>query len=139
MTARLHDKIKNETIKKKKMAKIENFEDLEIWKSARILTKKVYLDFNDNKDYGFKDQIQRCSVSVMNNIAEGFCRNGDKEFHQYLKVAKASCGELKSMYYLAEDIVYINIDTALERRLEANNLMNGIGKFMQYLRNSYKK
>jgi len=63
------------------MAKIENFEDLEVWKSARILTKKVYLDFNDNRDYGFKDQIQRCSVSVMNNIAEGFCRNGDKEFH----------------------------------------------------------
>ena len=115
------------------------FEDLEVWKRAARLSADLYKQLRDLKDFGFKDQIQRAAISISNNIAEGFCRNGDKEFHQYLKVAKASCGELKSMYYLAEDILYINIDTALERRLEANNLMNGIGKFMQYLRNSYKK
>jgi len=123
----------------KKMAKIKDFEELEIWKSSRKLTKQVYLDFKDQNDYGFRGQIQRCSVSVMNNIAEGFCRNGDKEFHQFLNIAKASCGELKSMYYLAEDIEYIKSDIAEERRLAANQLMNGIGKFMQYLRNSNKK
>ena len=122
-----------------KMAKIKDFEELEVWKSSRKLTKQVYLDFKDHKDYGFRSQIQRCSVSVMNNIAEGFCRNGDKEFHQFLNIAKASCGELKSMYYLAEDIEYINNEIAEERRLTANQLMNGIGKFMQYLRNSNKK
>ena len=121
------------------MAKINNFEELEVWKSSRILAKQVYLDFKENRDYGFRDQIQRCAVSVMNNIAEGFCRNGDKEFHQFLNIAKASCGELKSMYYLAEDIKYINCDIAEERRIAANQLMNGVGKFMQYLRNSNKK
>ena len=124
--------------KKKKMATIKDFEELEVWKSSRVLSKQVYLDFKENRDFGFRDQVQRCSVSVMNNIAEGFCRNGDKEFHQFLNIAKASCGELKSMYYLAEDIEYIKKDIANERRLQANELMNGIGKFMQYLRNTTK-
>ena len=121
------------------MATIKDFEELEIWKSSRILSKQVYLDFKVNRDYSFRDQVQRCSVSVMNNIAEGFCRNGDKEFHQFLNIAKASCGELKSMYYLAEDIEYIDKDIANERRLQANQLMNGIGKFMQYLRKTSEK
>lgn len=121
------------------MAKIKDFEELNVWKSSRILVKQVYLDFKDINDYGFKDQVQRCAVSVMNNIAEGFCRKGDKEFHQFLNIAKASCGELKSMYYIAEDINYLKSDVAKERRLAANQLMNSIGKFMQYLRDSSKK
>lgn len=121
------------------MSKIKDFEDLEIWRVARVLAGQVYKDFKDNKDYGFCNQIQRCGVSVMNNISEGFCRNGDMEFYQFLNVAKGSCGELKSMYYLAEDIQYINCDPAKERRLSANQLMNGIGKLMQYLRNLKKK
>ena len=120
--------------KKKKMSKILNFEELEIWKSSRVLAKEVYTDFRGNKDYGFKDQIQRCAVSVMNNIAEGFCRSGDKEFHHFLNIAKASCGELKSMFYLSEDIAYVSSEVALKRRTEATKIMNGIGKFMQYLR-----
>lgn len=120
------------------MAKINDFEELEIWISARVLSKDVYIDFRENKDFGFCNQIQRCSVSVMNNIAEGFNRHGDKEFHYFLNIAKASCGELKSMYYLAEDIGYINKEVASNRRLAANNLMNGIGKFMAYLRKSNK-
>ena len=118
------------------MAKIKNFEELEIWKASRKLTKQVYLDFKENKDYGFRDQVQRCSVSVMNNIAEGFCRNGDKEFHQFLNIAKASCGELKSMYYLAEDVNFIASKIAVERRKTATQTMNGIGKLMSYLRRS---
>jgi four helix bundle protein len=98
----------------KKMSKILNFEELEIWKSSRILAKEVCDDFKMNKDYGFRDQIQRCSVSVMNNIAEGFCRKGDKEFHQFFNIAKASCGELKSMYYLSEDIEYVSCEKRFE-------------------------
>jgi four helix bundle protein len=116
------------------MGKILNFEELEIWKSSRVLAKEVYEDFKNNKDYGFRDQIQRCAVSVMNNIAEGFCRKGDREFHQFLNIAKASCGELKSMYYLSEDIDYVTTQKAVERREDASKIMNGIGKFMQYLR-----
>uniref|UniRef100_UPI00404788BF four helix bundle protein n=1 Tax=Polaribacter sp. TaxID=1920175 RepID=UPI00404788BF len=116
------------------MSKILNFEELEIWKSSRVLAKEVYEDFKNNKDYGFRDQIQRCAVSVMHNIAEGFCRKGDREFHQFLNIAKASCGELKSMYYLSEDIDYVTTQKAVERREDASKIMNGIGKFMQYLR-----
>ena len=74
----------------------------------------------------------------MNNIAEGFCSHGDKEFHHFLNIAKASCGELKNKCYLAEDIGYIKNNLATDRRLAANNLMNGIGKFMSYLRKSNK-
>jgi len=121
------------------MTKINDFENLEIWKASRKLTKQVYIDFKENRDYGFRDQVQRCAVSVMNNIAEGFCRNGDKEFHQFLNIAKASCGELKSMYYIAEDIKYVSIEVAKERRLSASQTMNGIGKLMSYLRSSPKK
>ncbi len=116
------------------MSKILNFEELEIWKSSRTLAKEGYVDFKMNKDYGFRDQIQRSAVSVMNNIAEGFCRKGDKEFHQFLNIAKASCGELKSMYYLSEDIECVSSKKALQRREAATKIMNGIGKFMQYLR-----
>ena len=101
------------------MSKILNFEELEIWKSSRVLAKEVYEDFKNNKDYGFRDQIQRCAVSVMNNIAEGFCRKEDREFHQFLNIAKASCGELKSMYYLSEDIDYVTTQKAVERREDA--------------------
>ena len=120
------------------MSKIKDFEELEIWKSARILTKQVYLDFQENKDFEFRNQVQRCAISLMNNIAEGFCRYGDKEFHHFLNFAKASCGELKSMYYLAEDIGYVNISIVKERRMAANQLMHGIGKFMAYLRKPNK-
>lgn len=61
-----------------------------------------------NKDFGFKDQIQRASVSVMNNIAEGFERKGDKEFQRYLFIAKGSAGEVRSMSYMALELNYIN-------------------------------
>lgn len=116
------------------MTKVKDFEDLEIWKSARVLAKRVYSDFRGTKDYGFRDQIQRCAVSVMNNIAEGFCRRSDKEFHHFLSIAKASCAELKSMYYLAEDIEYTEPSLSRKRRAESQKLMNGIGKLMYYLR-----
>ena len=81
------------------MATIKNFEDLNIWKNARIVTKQVYLDFQPNRDFGFRDQIQRASVSIMNNISEGFCRESDREKINFLKFAKGSAAEVKSMYY----------------------------------------
>jgi len=62
----------------------------------------------NNKDYGFKDQILRSGVSIMNNIAEGFERNSRKEFKYFLSVAKGSCGEVRSMLYLGRDLRYIS-------------------------------
>ena len=86
---------------------IEKFEDSIAWQKARELAKIIYDLFKDSKDYGFKDQICRCSVSIMNNIAEGFEHRGDKELKQFMFIAKGSCGELRSMLYLAKDLKYI--------------------------------
>ena len=68
--------------------KIECFEDIIAWQKAKDVTSKIYAQFRLNRDYGFKDQIQRASVSVMNNIAEGFERKSNAEFRQFLYIAK---------------------------------------------------
>ncbi len=116
------------------MATVKNFEDLEIWKKSRMLTKQVYADFISNKDFGFKDQIQRAAVSIMNNIAEGFCRCSDAEFRQFLKFSKGSAGEIKNMYYVAEDLKYLPPEVCIDRRNSAQGLSNGISVFMNYLK-----
>ena len=88
---------------------VKNFEDLEIWKDARALTRGIYqLTSNSkfSKDFGLRDQIRRAVVSIMSNIAEGFERGGNQEFIQFLYVAKASCGEVRSQLYVALDQSY---------------------------------
>jgi len=84
--------------------KIKRFEDIIAWQKSKELTIKVYSLFSESKDFGFNNQIQRASVSVMNNIAEGFERKSKNEFKQFLFIAKGSCGEVRSMLYLAEDL-----------------------------------
>src|SRR5665647_3333145 len=93
------------------MATIKTFEDLEIWKLARLLCQDVFLITNHyffSKDYGLKNQINNSNGSVMDNIAEGFDRDGTKEFIQFLSIAKASCGECRSQLYRALDRAYIS-------------------------------
>jgi four helix bundle protein len=90
---------------------IKNFEDLEIWQLARRLTQEIYTLGRTPKfakDYALKDQMQRAAVSIMSNIAEGFERGGNQEFVQYLYVAKASCGEVRSQLYVALDQEYVD-------------------------------
>jgi four helix bundle protein len=87
------------------MMKIKRFEDIIAWQKAKELSVQVYGLFENSKDFGFKDQIQRASVSVMNNIAEGFERRGNKEFRHFLYIAKGSCGEVRSMLYLAKELI----------------------------------
>lgn len=79
--------------------KVERFEDIFAWQKAKELTKEIYLLFEHCKDYGFKDQVQRAAVSIMNNIAEGYERRSNLEFKQFLFIAKGSCGEVRSMLY----------------------------------------
>jgi four helix bundle protein len=121
------------------MATIKNFEDLEIWKASRILTTQVYKDFMTNRDFGFKDQIQRAAVSIMNNIAEGFCRQTEREKINFLNFAKGSAGEIKNMYYVAEDLQYLSAEICINRQNSAQGLMNGITSFMKYLKNYNSK
>ena len=87
---------------------IERFEDVIAWQKARKLAISVYKQFKECKDYYFRDQICRASVSIMNNIAEGFERQTKKELKQFLFIAKGSCGEVRSMLHLANDLMYIS-------------------------------
>ena len=119
--------------------KIDKFEDIESWKEARILVKEIYHLFANVKDYGFRDQIQRAAISVMSNIAEGFDRNSNKEFIQFLVIARGSVSEVKSLIYAAMDIGYVdknNFSVISAHCLKLTNLING---FIRYLRNTERK
>jgi len=89
---------------------VKNFEDLEIWKESRRLTRDVY-DLSKepklSKDFGLRDQMRRAAVSIMSNIAEGCERGGNQEFIQHLYIAKGSCGEIRSQLYVALDQEYL--------------------------------
>ncbi len=111
--------------------KIDRFEDIIAWQKAKILTIRLYLVFKENRDFSFRDQICRASASVMNNIAEGFERNSDKEFKHFLYIAKGSSGEVRSMLYLAADLKYIDNESfneLLESANEVSRLLSGLIK-----------
>jgi four helix bundle protein len=93
------------------MATIEKFEDLDIWKEARLLSKEIILLSRNTElknDYRLRDQIKGASGSVMDNIAEGFERDGNLEFRQFLSIAKGSAGESRSQLYRVFDSDYIS-------------------------------
>lgn len=117
------------------MAHVERFEDLLVWQKARVLSAQVYREYGALKDFGFRDQIQRASVSVMNNVAEGFDRKGDKEFCQYLFIAKGSCAEVRSMLYLAQDLSYGSKDAVNELIAQTNELSRMLGGLIRSLHN----
>ena len=105
------------------------FEDILIWQKAKTLTLEIYRLFLQSKDFGFRDQIQRASVSIMNNVAEGFERKGHKEFFHFLSIAKGSCGEVRSMLTLAKDLAYIKesqYQALTEQSLEISRMIAGL-------------
>ena len=112
------------------------FEELFIWQEARLVVGGIYEVMRDCKDYGFRDQFQRAAVSIMNNIAEGFERSSDKDFSLFLKYASGSCGEVRSMSYLAEDFSYIATEKAEELRNNCRKISSGIASLQRYLAQS---
>ena len=121
------------------MSKIVNFEDLEIWQKARDICIEVYKIRKKSQlktDYRLYDQINAASGSIMDNIAEGFERNGNKEFVQFLSIAKASCGETRSQLYRVLDRKYINEEEFNTLLNKLKNLSMQIGGFMNYLQKS---
>jgi len=119
--------------------KIEKFEDLESWKVARELTNKVYLLSKKekfSKDYGLKDQIQRASVSVMANIAEGFDSRSDKSFINFLNYAYRSATEVQSLLYVASDQKYISQNEFNNLYSEVKKIHGLIGGLIKYLKSS---
>jgi len=91
-----------------KKGKIEKFEDLEVWKKSVRLSIQVYDELKNCKDYGLRDQVQRSAFSIPSNIAEGYERNTNKEYIQFLHIAKGSCGELRTQLYIASEIGLIS-------------------------------
>jgi four helix bundle protein len=119
--------------------KIERFEDIEGWREARNLVKEIYTIFSTNKDYGFRDQIQKAAISAMSNISEGFDRGSNKEFIQFLVIARGSVSEVRSLSYAALDIGYIDDKTFNEISEHCFRLTNLLNGFIRYLRNSPRK
>ncbi|MFA5997010.1 MAG: four helix bundle protein [Candidatus Paceibacterota bacterium] len=113
--------------------KIEQFEDIIAWQKAKRLTEETYEQMREIRDAGFKDQIQRAAVSVMNNIAEGFERKSNKEFKQFLFIAKGSCGEVRSMLYVANSLKYIDkrqFDLMSALSVEISKMLSGLIKVL---------
>ena len=113
--------------------KIERFEDLQAWKEARALVSQIYRTIRTaeslKRDYRFRDQIAAAAVSVMSNVAEGFSRRSDREFTQYLFIAKGSCAEVQSLLYVALDQEYINqtnFEALYEQAEKAAKLISGL-------------
>ena len=124
------------------MSSITKFEDLEIWKLAREICQELYLireKSNLKSDYRLYDQLNGSSGSVMDNIAEGFERNGNKEFAQFLSIAKASCGETRSQLYRVLDRKYISQEEFEIQHQKLLTLGRQIGGFRAYLQNSNLK
>jgi four helix bundle protein len=118
------------------MTGISRFEDIEAWKSARQLTNLVYGHTNQrvfSRDFGLRDQIRRASVSVMSNIAEGFESRTDTQFINFLGMARASAGEVRSQLYIALDQKYI-IEEQFKEVFEVCQICaRQIASFIKYL------
>ncbi|WP_273568831.1 four helix bundle protein [Maribacter halichondriae] len=118
------------------MATIKRFEDLEIWQEARRLSKeiiKLSRSTDLKNDFKLREQIKSSSGSVMDNIAEGFERDGNIEFRQFLSTAKASAGESRSQLYRLFDNDYIKQDELQKLASEYETLSRRIANFINYL------
>lgn len=121
------------------MGTINRFEEILSWKEARILNRilrKLIKEKRFERNYGLISQIERSSGSIMDNIADGFERGGNKEFIQFLYIAKGSCGELRSQIYRALDDGYINDDEFILISSNCLKINNLIYKLIEYLKSS---
>lgn len=111
--------------------KFERFEDILAWQKARVIVRKVYETTAGCKDWGFNDQIQRAAVSIMNNIAEGYEKKSNEDFSRFLFISKGSCGEVRSMLYVALDLGYVQqnqYDELYALCLEESRILSGLIK-----------
>ena len=121
------------------MATIKRFEEIIAWQEARKLASMIYSLTSVGefaRDFGLRDQVRRAAVSVGSNIAEGFERNGNKEFEKFLWIAKGSVGEVISQLYTAIDVGYITKETAFKIMEKARSCSYLIYNFIQSLKAS---
>jgi four helix bundle protein len=122
------------------MATIKQFEDIEVWQQSMSLCTDIYKITNNNyfsKDYGLKDQIRRSAISVPSNIAEGFERNGKKQFTYFLTIAKASCGEMRTQLTIAHQLNYLDLKDfhiILDKCINTSKQISGLIKYLNGLK-----
>jgi four helix bundle protein len=106
-----------------------DFEKLDVWKTATDLSVSVYREMKELRDFGFKDQITRASLSVPSNIAEGMTISGAREKLQFFNIAKSSCSELRTQVYIGIEIEYINDETGkdwIDRTKRIASMISGL-------------
>lgn len=113
--------------------KIVSYKDLLVWQNSRVLSVQIYKAFENNRDFGFKDQIQRSSISIMNNIAEGYAKRSDKGLRNYLRIAVGSAAEVESMLYIAVDLGYITTEKQGKLIQEVEILLRQLNAFINKL------
>ncbi len=127
------------------MATINKYEDLEVWKLSMDLCLEVYNATNQeqfSKDFGLKDQIRRCSVSIPSNIAEGFERDSTNQFLYFLTIAKGSAGELRTQLIIASRLNYIDstqFELLVNKCIETEKQLGGFKNYLIKIKNSKKQ
>jgi four helix bundle protein len=114
----------------------KTFDSLFIWQKSRELVNSIYSMMDGYRDWGFKDQIQRASVSIMNNIAEGFDSGSPAKFINFLNIAKGSCSEVRSMLFLCEDLHICSEKERLELQSVTKQISSGIVNMINHINTS---
>ena len=118
------------------MATLDSFEQLQVWKDARVFAKAVYELTQAGtlvRDYRLRDQMNDACCSIKSNIAEGFERGGTREFIQFLNISKGSSGEIRSQLYTAFDRGHISEEQLLKLTEHARSLSRQLSSFAAYL------
>jgi four helix bundle protein len=123
------------------LSTVKSFEDLTVWKDARIFTNKIYLltkQFPNEELYGLTSQIRRATVSIMSNIAEGFDRYSTKEFINFLIISRGSISEVQNDLFISKDLKYINDDEFQQAYKYSKKLAMQLNGLIKYLRTNGK-
>jgi four helix bundle protein len=110
-----------------------NIENLYIWQESRSVVNDIYTLMKDCRDFGFKDQIQRASISIMNNIAEGTESGSDAKYINFLNISRGSCSEVHSMLYLCEDFKICSQEERIKIQTKVKLLSVGIVNLVNYI------
>ena len=124
------------------MARIDRFEDFEVWQNARVFCKEIFglaQSGTFSKDYALRDQINKSSGSIMDNIAEGFERGGNREFLQFLSIAKASSGEVRSQLYRAFDRNHLTPEKFEALKDHVDKISRQLSNLIKHIRQSEMK
>lgn len=113
---------------------IQRFEDLKVWQKAQDLAVEVYTHFSSHKDFGFRDQITRASVSISNNIAEGFERKTNPDFKRFLYFSLASNSEVRSMLYLSRRLNYLDEEVTSQLITKTNEISKMLYAFIKSMK-----